>query len=209
MTGADKILEGQRLAYALVRPPGHHAERRSFGGFCYFNNAAIAAQYLSRYGSVAILDIDYHHGNGQQEIFYERKDVLTISIHGHPKFAYPYFSGFEDEKGFGHGKGSNINHPLPECITSEQYMKTLEKAAKQIADFGPAYLIVCLGLDTAKGDPTGTWGLLAKDFDQSGKTIGKLKLPTLVIQEGGYRTRVIGINARHFFTGLWTGQFRF
>ncbi|MFZ3048907.1 MAG: acetylpolyamine amidohydrolase [Desulfatirhabdiaceae bacterium] len=107
LTGADKILEGQRLAYALVRPPGHHAERRLFGGFCYFNSAAIAAQYLSRYGSVAILDIDYHHGNGQQEIFYERKDVLTISIHGHPKFAYPYFSGFEDEKGFGHGKGSN------------------------------------------------------------------------------------------------------
>ncbi len=116
LTAAREILNGRRLAYALVRPPGHHAERRVFGGFCYFNNNAIAAQYLSGYGRVAILDIDYHHGNGQQDIFYRRSDVLTVSIHGHPSFAYPYFSGFEDEKGEGEGEGFNFNLPLPEHI---------------------------------------------------------------------------------------------
>ncbi len=205
LTCADRLLEGYRLAYALVRPPGHHAEYRTFGGFCYFNNAAAAAHYLSGYGKVAILDIDYHHGNGQQEIFYGRSDVLTVSIHGHPKFAYPYFSGFDDETGEGEGLGFNRNYPLPEQIDSEQYLKTLERALKKITAFAPRYLVVCLGLDTAKGDPTGTWGLSAKDFTALGKRIGQIQLPTLVAQEGGYRNRVLGVNARHFLSGLWSG----
>lgn len=202
LTAADLLLEGYRLAYALVRPPGHHAERRAFGGFCYFNNAAIAAQMLCAHGPVAILDIDYHHGNGQQVIFYERPDVLTVSIHGHPRFAYPYFSGFEEETGEGDGKGFNLNLPLPEEISVAQYLAALDKALRRIRRFRPKYLLVCLGLDTAKGDPTGTWNLTARDFERVGGVIGALQLPTLVVQEGGYRNRVIGVNAKNFFAGL-------
>jgi acetoin utilization deacetylase AcuC-like enzyme/GNAT superfamily N-acetyltransferase len=208
LTAANMVLEGIRIAYSLVRPPGHHAELRSFGGFCYFNNAAIAAQYLSGFGKVAMLDIDYHHGNGQQQLFYDRSDVLTISIHGHPSFAYPYFSGFDDETGAGVGTGKNINYALPEQVDGEQYLLVLHKALRKIGTFEPTYLVVCLGLDTAKGDPTGTWSLTAKDYDHIGKAIGRMKLPTLVVQEGGYRTRAIGANARHFFVGLWSGVFQ-
>jgi acetoin utilization deacetylase AcuC-like enzyme len=207
LTAAKKLLEGYRLAYALVRPPGHHAEPSSFGGFCYFNSAAVAAENLSTYGKVAILDIDYHHGNGQQEIFYERSDVLTISIHGHPSFTYPYFSGFVSEKGRGVGQGYNVNVPLPENVDGEQYQRTLEKVLGRAVRFHPRSLVVALGLDTAKEDPTGTWSLEAKDFEAIGRMIGLLRLPTLVVQEGGYDTRVLGINARHFFDGLWSGTY--
>ena len=205
LTAASLLLEGSMLAYALVRPPGHHAERSAFGGFCYFNNAAIAAQMLSDFGRVAMLDIDYHHGNGQQAIFYGRSDVLTVSIHGHPRFAYPYFSGFEDETGEGEGAGYNINLPLAEHVTGEQYLETLGRALKKIRHYGPDYLVVCLGFDTAKGDPTGTWSLSAADFLRLGGVIGRMKLPTLLVQEGGYRTRSIGVNARNFFSGIWAG----
>ena len=209
LSAARKILEGYRLAYALLRPPGHHAETGAFGGFCYFNSAAIAAHYLSTFGKVAILDIDYHHGNGTQDIFRRRSDVLTLSIHGHPHFAYPYFSGFEDEKGEGPGLGYNVNYPLPEQLTGEQYHKVLAKALRRIARFKANVLIIALGLDTAKGDPTGTWSLLPKDFRYNGRMIGSLRLPTLVIQEGGYRIRTLGTNARYFFLGLWEGMHRF
>jgi acetoin utilization deacetylase AcuC-like enzyme len=204
MTGASLLLEGHHLAYALARPPGHHAERRAFGGFCYFNSASIAAHYLSGEGKVAILDIDYHHGNGHQDIFYERSDVLTISIHGHPRFAYPYFTGFEDEKGTGPGEGYNLNLPLPEHVDGAQYTEALGRALRQIQKFRPQFLVVALGLDTAKGDPTGSWSLRAKDFEAVGHDIGELRLPTLVVQEGGYDNRVLGVNARHFFAGLWS-----
>ncbi len=204
LTATKKILEGSRLAYALVRPPGHHAERHAFGGFCYFNSGAIAAHFLSGYGKVAILDIDYHHGNGQQNIFYDRADVLTVSIHGHPHFAFPYFSGFKDEKGMGLGKGFNRNFPLPEIIAGREYRKTLRAALDLIVKFKPQFLITALGLDTAKGDPTGTWDLLSKDFEANGRMIGSLQIPVLVVQEGGYNNRVLGINARNFFMGLWS-----
>ncbi|MFH1993039.1 MAG: histone deacetylase family protein [Pseudomonadota bacterium] len=205
LTAATKMLEGYRLAYALVRPPGHHAERRAFGGFCYFNSAAIAAQYLSSYGKVAILDLDYHHGNGTQNIFYDRADVLTISIHGHPSIAYPFFSGFEDEKGEGAGHGYNINVPLPEHLDGETYRESLKKVLRRIAAFQPQFLIVALGFDPAKDDPTGSWSLRAKDFRINGKMVGSLRFPTLVVQEGGYRVRSLGLNARNFFLGLWSG----
>jgi len=207
LTAARTLLEGYRLAYALVRPPGHHAESASFGGFCYFNSAAVAAEHLSRYGKIAIIDIDYHHGNGQQEIFYERPDVLTISIHGHPSFAYPYFTGFIGEKGRGEGKGYNINIPLPEKVDGESYQRVLRDSLKHIKRFTPKFLVIALGLDTAKEDPTGSWGLVAKDFENIGGILGALRFPTLVVQEGGYDTRVLGINARQFLAGLWTGHY--
>jgi len=206
VTAAKCILEGYRLAYALVRPPGHHAERRAFGGFCYFNSTAVAANYLSQYGHVAVLDVDFHHGNGTQDIFYARDDVLTVSIHGDPHFAYPHFAGFADETGEGAGRGCNLNLPLPEKTTVERYQRTLAKAVRRIKEFRPAFLIVALGLDTARADPTGSWQLAARDFHRNGEIIGGLKLPTLVVQEGGYRTRTLGSNARHFFEGLWAAN---
>ena len=207
LTAATSILEGAYLAYALVRPPGHHAERNVFGGFCYFNSTAIAAHYLSAHGKVAILDIDYHHGNGQQNIFYKRKDVLTLSIHGHPRYSYPYFSGFSEECGEGDGKGFNMNYPLKEHITFEKYLETLRKAFSRIEKFKPQFLVVALGFDTAKGDPTGSWNHGAAEFEKIGSLIGELPYSTLLVQEGGYKTRTLGTNARRFFTGLWKGSF--
>jgi acetoin utilization deacetylase AcuC-like enzyme len=138
LTGSVRLLEGAGVAYALVRPPGHHAERKVFGGFCYFNSAAIAANFLSSYGKVAMLDVDYHHGNGQQDIFYDREDVLTVSIHGHPSFAYPYFCGFAEEKGEGRGLGFNVNYPLKEQLTADEYARVLEQALGRIKRFKPA-----------------------------------------------------------------------
>ncbi|MEX2282142.1 MAG: histone deacetylase family protein [Gemmatimonadota bacterium] len=205
LTAAEKVLEGDWLAYALVRPPGHHAERRTFGGFCYFNSAATAAQYLSGHGKVAMLDVDYHHGNGQQDIFYQRDDVFTVSIHGDPRYAYPYFTGFPEEEGTGPGKGFNVNLALPEAVEPEQYREELKRALRLLEDFKPRFLVVCLGFDTAKGDPTGTWSLNSDDFEKNGELIGRLGLPTLIVQEGGYRTRWLGSNARRFFVGLWAG----
>ncbi len=202
ITAADSLLAGRTLAYALVRPPGHHAERRVFGGFCYFNNAAAAAEHLSAHGKVAILDIDYHHGNGQQDIFYARSDVLTVSLHGHPRFAYPFFSGFEDERGVGAGEGFNLNLALPEKLDGKKYLRALRTALAAIEAFGARFLVVCLGLDTAKRDPTGSWLLEAADFHENGREIGALGLETVVVQEGGYRSASLGLNARRFFEGL-------
>ncbi|MBU1581512.1 MAG: histone deacetylase family protein [Proteobacteria bacterium] len=209
LTGAELLLEGYHTAYALVRPPGHHAERDVFGGFCYFNNSVIAANFLSKYGKIAILDMDYHHGNGQQQIFYDRKDVFTVSIHGNPSFAYPYFTGFADEKGEGEGQGFNLNFPLKKAISGKEYLVYLKKAIKAIKAFNPDYLIVSLGFDPAKGDPTGTWSLTSGDFANNGVEIGKLWFPVLFVQEGGYKNRTLGVNARKFFQGyLSTGVFK-
>jgi len=207
LTAAQAILSGSYLGYALIRPPGHHAEQNVFGGFCYFNSAAIAAHYLSKHGKVAILDIDYHHGNGLQNIFYRRSDVLTISIHGHPRFAYPFFSGFADEFGEGEGKGFNTNFPLPEKVSVDKYIETLQKAIRKINKFNPKFLIVAVGLDTAPGDPTGTWMLDAEDFKKIGTIIGELPYSTLFVQEGGYKTKTIGKNIGSFFYGVWHGSF--
>ncbi len=203
LTAADAVLAGRKVAYALVRPPGHHAERRLFGGFCYFNNNAVAAHHLSAGGKrVAIIDVDYHHGNGQQEIFYSRSDVFTVSLHGDPSFAYPYFTGFDDERGEGAGEGFNLNMPLPEHLDPPGYREALARALVAVREFKPDYLVIALGLDPAKGDPTGTWSLSPRDFQANGRMLGELGLPTLVVQEGGYRTRTLGSNARHFFQGL-------
>jgi len=148
------------------------------------------------------LDIDYHHGNGHQSIFYRRKDVLTVSIHGNPSFAYPYFTGFADETGEGEGEGFNLNFPLKETLTGEEYLAALKKAIKRITAFAPDYLIISLGFDIAKGDPTGTWSLKYSDFKNNGAEIGKLSFPTLFVQEGGYKNRTLGVNARCFFEGF-------
>lgn len=203
LTAAQCLVDGYRLAYALVRPPGHHAERANFGGFCYFNSAAVAAHHLSGLGRVAVLDIDFHHGNGTQDIFWRRADVFTLSIHGHPRAAYPYFSGFADEVGEGGGEGFNWNLPLPDGIDGQRYGRALADALRRVRRYDPAFLVVALGLDPAKGDPTGTWLLNATDFRRNGELVGELVLPTLVVQEGGYRTAALGGHARAFFAGLW------
>ncbi len=207
LTAAQTLMGGFRLAYALVRPPGHHAERRAFGGFCYFNSAAVAANYLSGFGRVAVLDVDYHHGNGTQDIFYERDDVLTASIHGHPSVAYPYFSGFKNEIGLGAGQGFNLNLPLGERLDGPTHARALERVLRRVRRFDPQFLVIALGYDTARGDTTGTWSLRARDFEVNGRLIGAMKLPTLIVQEGGYRIRSLATNARHFFRGLAIGAY--
>jgi acetoin utilization deacetylase AcuC-like enzyme len=151
---------------------------------------------------VAVLDLDFHHGNGTQDIFYERADVLTVSIHGDPSYAYPYFAGFADERGAGAGEGRNHNLPLAEGIGDDEYMRVLEQALAIVSGFGPRSVVVSMGLDIAKGDPTGAWLLTPRGFERIGGAIAELGKPTLVVQEGGYDTRVIGRNARHFLTGL-------
>ncbi len=202
LTASEEIVRGRRVAYALCRPPGHHAENRCFGGFCYFNNAAIAAQLLSRQGKVATLDIDFHHGNGTQDIFYNRNDVLTLSIHGHPNEAYPYFSGFADETGEGPGKGFNHNYCLPDNAGADAYLKTLDKAIIQIRKFAPLFLVVSLGFDIMKGDPTGAFGLNGQTMKTIGQTLASLKMPTLVVQEGGYNLKNLRMGATALFQGF-------
>jgi acetoin utilization deacetylase AcuC-like enzyme len=206
LTAAEAVRAGERrLAYALVRPPGHHAESKSFGGYCYLNSSSIAAHYLSRSGRVAILDLDHHHGNGHQDIFFRRDDVFTVSIHRDPRFEYPYYAGFADEEGEGKGHGFNRNFPLGRDVDGKAYGEVLAEAAALVADFAPDFLVVALGLDTARLDPLGTWTLVAEDFKANGRKVGGLAYPTVVVQEGGYNTRTLGRNACHFFVGLWEG----
>lgn len=205
LTAAKAIEDGSHFAYALVRPPGHHASHDSFGGYCYFNSTAIAAHYLSNHGRVAILDLDYHHGNGQEDIFYQRADVLTISIHADPSFEYPYFSGYKEDVGEGFGAGYNLNLPLQRDIGGEEHLRAIHKAIKKIQSFKPDVLVIALGLDTAQNDPSGTWGLVAADFHANGLVLGGLHYPTLIVQEGGYDCSVLGKNALAFLSGVWSG----
>lgn len=201
-SGALHLMNGSRLAYALCRPPGHHAEAGLFGGFCYINSAAVAAEFLSEYGKVAVLDIDFHHGNGTQNVFYKRNDVLTISIHGNPHECFPYFSGFEDECGEDEGVGFNINYPLASDITFFKYEKSLDLALKKIKEFKPEYFILSLGLDLAKGDPTGTWSFTIDDFRVIGSKFKNFHIPILIVQEGGYHQKDLGKCAKAFFEGV-------
>jgi len=201
LTAADEILAGRFLAYAVCRPPGHHAGQRFFGGFCYFNNAAIAAQHLSGTAKVAVLDIDFHHGNGTQDVFYERDDVLTLSIHGHPDQAYPYFSGFESETGEGPGLGSNRNFPLPPGTEGDRYLRALNAALDLVRRAHTEVIVLSLGFDVMRGDPTGSFTLSSDDLRRIGARVVATGLPVLVVQEGGYNVRNIRTGSNAFFRG--------
>jgi acetoin utilization deacetylase AcuC-like enzyme len=204
LTAAELVIDGAPLAYALCRPPGHHAARSMYGGYCFFNNAAIVAQRLTEGGRrVAVLDIDYHHGNGTQQLFWDRGDVLYVSLHGDPTRAFPYFSGHADEVGAGRGKGFTRNFPLPAGADVAAYVASLDEACALIVRFAPdAPLIVSLGFDTYAGDPICDLGLRTQDYGAVAARIASLGLPTILIQEGGYAIDAIGANAVSFLRGL-------
>jgi acetoin utilization deacetylase AcuC-like enzyme len=203
LTGAELVLAGERLAYALVRPPGHHAEQRRAAGLCFFNNTALAAKLLSRHGRVATLDIDFHHGNGTQELFYRSNRVLTTSVHGAPEIAFPFYSGWANETGAGNGKGYNLNVPLPKETNAGQYRAGLAKALRKIKAFHPKYLVVALGFDTYEKDPNGGFiGMTTDAYEPVGRDIASLGVPTLLVQEGGYNLEALGACARGFYEGL-------
>ena len=193
LAAARSVIDGDRLSFALCRPPGHHAGPDLMGGTSYINHTALAANLLTIEGShTAIVDIDAHHGNGAQLIFWDRNDVLTISLHGDPAYEFPYFSGYADEAGEGAGEGFNLNLPLPIGATIETYLSALELAIHRVTDFSPDILVVALGVDAVQGDPGGHLGLLPDDFLTIGERLAGLNLPTVAVFEGGYRLDVMG-----------------
>ena len=201
---ARLVLDGERAAYALCRPPGHHAFSDMAGGFCYLNNSAIGAQLLRRaHPRVAILDVDLHHGNGTQAIFYERGDVLTVSIHADPERFYPFFWGYAGETGAGAGAGCNMNLPLARGSGDESFLAALDTALARIADYAPGALVVALGLDAFEGDPFGGLRVSTDGFGEVGRRIAsRLALPTLLVQEGGYLCDGLGDNLASFLQGF-------
>ncbi len=203
--GASLVLNGEKQVYALCRPPGHHASSDVAAGFCYFNNSALAAAMLTRAGRrVAILDIDVHHGNGTEAIFYDRADVLTVSIHAHPNRFYPFFWGYENETGRGAGVGFNLNLPMERGTMIKDYCAGLETALQRITDFGADTLVLAAGLDIAVDDPFKGFAIATPEFEMIGKMIAQLQLPTLVVQEGGYPSPSLGLNLASLLTGLAT-----
>lgn len=194
LSGAKTIKDRERAAFALCRPPGHHAGKANCGGYCYLNNAAIATNWLSEAGRVALLDIDFHAGNGTQDIFYERGDVLTISIHGDPDFEYPHFSGYADETGAGPGSGLHRNFPLPAGTRDTSYLSFLEEALGMVRSFAPRFLVVSAGMDLYSSDPLGSLKITRQGISEIGKRIAKLGIPTLVVMEGGYSNAALGEN---------------
>lgn len=200
---ARQIIAGEQACYALARPPGHHASQDLAGGFCYLNNSAIAAQQLlEKFSRVAIIDIDVHHGNGTQRIFYERSDVMTLSIHADPIRFYPFFWGYANETGSGEGDGFNVNLPLPRGSDDRQYLKTLTTALDIIAAFSPQALVVALGLDAHEGDPFRGMSITTQGFGQIAAELGALGLPTVLVQEGGYLSDALGANLASFLHGF-------
>lgn len=203
-SAALAVLGGEvRAAYALSRPPGHHATYDEFGGYCYLNNAGFAAQTLRGAGRVAILDIDFHHGNGAQSMFWEDDQVLTVSIHGDPRDYFPWFAGFPGETGEGRGRGFNLNLTLPGGADLEAWLEQLEAyALPRIRLFEPDFLVVCAGFDAYHLDPVGRHVLQTDDFAVLGGRLGALGLPTVIVQEGGYYAPDLGLNARALLEGL-------
>jgi acetoin utilization deacetylase AcuC-like enzyme len=204
LTATKFVLDGDRAAYGLCRPPGHHATTGLYGGYCFFNNAAIAAHHVaSTTGTkVTVLDVDYHHGNGTQEIFYARDDVQYVSLHGDPVRAYPWNIGYDNETGTRRGAGANLNIPLPARVTDDEYLRQLARARDAIAAFGPSLLIVSLGLDTFFTDPISDLALTTEGVERCGSAVAELGLPTVVLQEGGYDVDALGENARRWLVGL-------
>lgn len=222
LTGAAALLSGARSAYALCRPPGHHAAQALAGGYCFLNNAAVAANYLACGGNVgaggddggfwgmrapaaAVLDIDYHHGNGTQAIFYERSDVFCVSIHADPAREYPFYLGFADERGAHAGEGYNLNLPLEAGVDDRRFQSVLDQALNAIAAYAPAYLVVSAGFDTFSDDPLGDFAVTTAGYAAIGAQIAQLGLPTLFVQEGGYAVDALGRNVASLLTGFAQG----
>jgi acetoin utilization deacetylase AcuC-like enzyme len=204
LTAADRISSGAvQAVFSLCRPPGHHAASDYYGGYCFLNNAAIAARYLLDHGAarIAILDVDYHHGNGTQRIFYERADVQFVSIHADPATDFPYFLGHADETGEGAGQGFNLNLPLPRGTEWPAWSAALESACARIADYGPDAVVVSLGVDTFRKDPLGSFRLDSDDYLRVGARIARLVRPTLFVMEGGYAIGELGANVVNVLRG--------
>lgn len=203
LTAMRRVADGAPLALALCRPPGHHVSVDAFGGGSYLNNAAIAAQSLRDSGAdkVAILDVDFHHGNGTQSIFYDRADVLYASLHGHPDRSYPYFTGYTEEKGSGHGHGATLNLPFAEAIEGHEYLALLDGALTAISTFTPDLIVVSLGFDTFRGDPGGDAALDRADYHEMGRAIADVGVPVLAILEGGYSVSELGDNVGAWLSG--------
>ena len=204
LTGQKLVGGGERAAFSLCRPPGHHAAADTYGGYCFLNNAAIAAQAFRDAGAkrVAILDVDYHHGNGTQAIFYGRADVLFCSIHGHPAQEFPFFLGYEEETGEGDGQGFNRNYPLRWGSGWDLWSEALDDACRRIAAYKPDALVISLGVDTFKDDPISQFKLETPNYLEIGKEIAALGAPTLFVMEGGYAVEEIGVNAVNVLIGF-------
>jgi acetoin utilization deacetylase AcuC-like enzyme len=195
---------GARAAFALCRPPGHHATADQYGGYCFLNNAAIAAGALRAGGAarVAVLDIDFHHGNGTQSIFYDRPDVLFASLHGDPAEAYPYYLGHADERGAGAGEGANLNYPMPPGTPFGPWGEALDDALARIRAHGAEALVVSLGVDAFREDPISFFRLDSPDFAEAGRRIGRLGLPAVFCMEGGYAIEAVGVNTVNVLEGF-------
>jgi acetoin utilization deacetylase AcuC-like enzyme len=204
LAAAEHVAKGAQSAFVLSRPPGHHAGADFFGGYCFLNNAALAAQHLRDSGvsRVAILDIDYHHGNGTQAIFYDRADVHFASVHGDPHTEYPFFLGYPDERGAGAGLGFNHNLPLLRGTGFDVWRAALKAALQGIAAFGAQALVVSLGLDTFEGDPISGFTLKSEDYLRVGEDLAAAGLPTVFVFEGGYAVAEVGVNAVNVLDGF-------
>jgi acetoin utilization deacetylase AcuC-like enzyme len=200
LSAALTVATGNRSAFALCRPPGHHAGRDYAGGYCFINNAAVAANWLSTRGNVALLDVDYHCGNGTQDIFYERADVLTISIHANPHFEYPYYAGYVDETGSGRGLGFHKNVPLEKGTDDMRYLSALDEALHCLREFAPRHLVVSAGMDIYADDPLGKIRVSTQGIGELGKRISALDLPTVIVMEGGYNNEALGKNMVEFLS---------
>ncbi|AOG22778.1 histone deacetylase family protein [Acidovorax sp. RAC01] len=203
-SAARKVSAGSRAAFCCTRPPGHHAGADFMGGYCFLNNAAVAAQTLRNQGAhrVAVLDVDYHHGNGTQSIFYDRADVFFASIHGDPRTEYPFYLGHADETGEGAGAGFNLNLPLAAGSSVATWFAALDVACQRIARYGADALVVSLGLDAFEGDPISTFALSSDDFSRLGERLGALAMPTVFVLEGGYAAAELGTNAVNVLEGF-------